>query len=67
MLSDITVFADDHSPWTFFLEYRRTTVDSIPTYGRKRGLLSKGNIDGSYLILVKRYSTTSQTTTREVS
>ena len=58
MLSDMTVFADDHSPWTVFLEYRPTTVNSIPTHGRKRGLLSKGNIDGSYLILV--------TATREV-
>ena len=49
----MVVFVDDHAPWTVFLEHRPTTVNSIPTYGRKRCFLSKGNIDGSYLILVK--------------
>ncbi len=62
--ADMTAFADDHSLWTVFLECRPTTVDSIQTHRRKRGLLSKGDVDGSYLTLVTQYSRTCQTNTR---
>lgn len=47
----MTVLADDHALRTVFLECRPTTVSSIQTHRRKRGLLSKGDVDGSHLIL----------------